>query len=45
MQKPQTASAVIDAAKQDIANDDGMFIAKESEFKDATKHQPSSSRL
>jgi hypothetical protein len=39
-QKPLSAIAVIDAGKQDTANDDGMFIAKESEFKDATKHQP-----
>jgi hypothetical protein len=45
MQKPQSAIAVIDAGRQDTANDDRMFIAKESEFQDATNHQPSSSRL
>jgi hypothetical protein len=45
MQKLQSAIAVIYAGRQDTANDDGMFIAKESEFKDATKHQPSSLRL
>jgi hypothetical protein len=45
MQKPQSAIAVIDAGRKDTANGDGMFIAKQSEFMDATNHQPSSSRL